>query len=119
MNRLIVIGALGLLLVLAILFGVRQCDERRSQAAQSKVERSQADAASNSAADAIGTVANAGEREAASEDLTRSNDRTIRNAPGANQTVDPRAADAGLRALCLRRAYSADPKCKLLGTSPK
>jgi Flp pilus assembly protein TadB len=83
----------------------------RSQAAQSRVERSQAEAASNSAADAIGTVARSGEDAAASEDLTRSNERDIRNAAGADDKVNPAARDAGLSALCKRQAYANDPRC--------
>lgn len=101
------------LAVLILLFGPAACNKFRSMADQSRIERSQSQAAQNSAADAIGTVSNAGEREAASEDLTRSNEREIRNAPGANDPVNPAARDAGLRALCLRNAYRDQPKCRV------
>lgn len=103
-----------LLLVGLVLFAVHSCDKRRSQAAQTRVERSQAEAASNSAADAIGTVARSGEAEAASEALTRSNEKEIRDAEGANDPINPAARDAGLRSLCRRTAYRDSPKCKLL-----
>lgn len=83
----------------------------RSQAAQSRVERSQAQAASNSAADAVGTVARSGEASAASEELTRQNERDIRDAEGANASVNPAVRDAGLTALCKRQAYRDDPRC--------
>lgn len=98
-------------LVLLVGFTVRSCDKRRSQGAQSRVERSQADAASNSAADAIGAVAASGEASAASEELTRQNERDIRNAAGADDKVNPAARDAGLSALCKRQAYANDPRC--------
>jgi hypothetical protein len=76
------------------------------------VERSQAEAAANSAADAIGTVAASGEAERASEDLTRINEQQIRAAEGSNAAVNPAARDAGIAALCRRQAYRDDPRCK-------
>lgn len=105
----IVVGVIALVLVVG--FTVRSCDQRRSKAAQSRVERSQAEAASNSAADAIGTVARSGESERASEDLTRSNEQQIRGAQGANDKVNPAVRDAGIAALCRRKAYATDPRC--------
>lgn len=106
----IIVGVIALILIAG--FTVRSCDKRRSQAAQSRMERSQADAASNSAADAIGTVARSGEAAAASEALTRSNEQKIRAAQGSNAAVDPAARDAGISALCGRVAYKNDPRCK-------
>lgn len=102
----------GALLIVAIGLGVHSCDKRRSQAAQVRVERSQAEAASNSAADAIGTVARSGEAAAASEALTRSNEQQIRGAAGANDKVNPAVRDAGIAALCRRQAYAHDARCK-------
>lgn len=102
----------GLLLIALVAFGVRSCDSRHSKAAQTRVEASQAQAASNSAADAIGTVAASGEAERASEDLTRSNEQQIRGADGANDKVNPAVRDAGIAALCRRQAYKDDPRCK-------
>jgi Flp pilus assembly protein TadB len=107
---LTVVGAI-LLIVAGALF-VRSCDKRRSQAAQSRMEASQAQAQSNSAADAINAVAASGRNEAASEDLTRSNERDIRAAQGANDKVNPAVRDAGITALCRRQAYRNDPRCK-------
>ena len=105
-----IVGAVLLLGIIA--FGVHSCEQRRSKAAQSRMERSQAEAASNSAADAINTVAASGEASRASEDLTRSNERDIRNAAGASDRVNPASRDAGLAALCKRAAYREDPRCK-------
>jgi hypothetical protein len=101
----------GVLLVAIILFGVHYCQKSRSQAAQTRVEQSQAAAASNSAADAVATVANSGEASAASEALTRSNEQAIRAAEGANDKVNPAVRDAGIAALCKRQAYAHDPRC--------
>jgi ABC-type xylose transport system permease subunit len=44
-------------LILVVGFTVRSCDKRHNQAAQARVEHAQSEAQSNSAADAIGTVA--------------------------------------------------------------
>ena len=112
----IIIGIIALVGI--VLFAVHSCDKRRSQAAQTRVERSQSEAASNSAADAIGTVARSGEAEAASEALTRSNEKEIRDAEGANDPVNPAARDAGLRSLCRRSAYRDSPKCRVLQPHP-
>jgi hypothetical protein len=110
--RMIAIAVAVLALVIGPMLVVRSCDKRHSQAAQERVEDSQAQAASNSAADAIATVSASGEAERASEDLTRANDRDIRAAEGAEVKVGAGVNAAGLKALCKRAAYRSDPKCK-------
>lgn len=117
-GRLVALVVGALVLIAAIGFGVSQCSKRRSEAAQSRVERSQADAASNSATDAIGTVSAAGTRETASEDLTRSNEREIRSADGAAERVKPGVDYAGRKALCSREAYRASEGCKIFRKEP-
>lgn len=115
-SRLIltIVGAI-VLIVAAALF-VRSCDKRRSEAAQTRVERSQAEAQTNSAVDAINTVTGVGGNTAVSEDLGRTNEQDIRNAEGASAKVGAGVGTAGLRALCKRAAYRNDPKCK--GVTP-
>lgn len=103
----------GVLLFLLVSFGLYQCDKRRSERAQSRVDAAQSEAATNSAADAIGTVSKAGEREAASESLTRDNERDIRAAPGAGDMVNSGVNAAGLQALCRRQAYKDSERCKI------
>lgn len=78
---------------------------------EAKLGRNQAEAAASSGADAVNVVGAAGVREGESADLTRSNNKEIRNAPGANATVAPPVRDAGLGGLCKRDAYKLDPKC--------
>lgn len=109
--RMIAIAVAVLALIIGPMLVVRSCDKRHSQAAQERVEDSQAQAASNSAADAIATVSASGRNEAASEELTRSNEKAIRAADGANDAVNPSVRDAGLASLCRRKAYRNDPKC--------
>lgn len=116
--RVIGFAVAAILLLLAVGLFVRSCDKRRSEAAQSRVERAQGTAASNSAADAVNTVAASGEAARASEDMTRKNEKDIRNAKGSDAAVDPAARDAGLRALCLRSAYRADPRCRVFKPNP-
>jgi hypothetical protein len=117
--RLLTMIAGGVLILALLAFGVRQCDKRRDQAAQSRMERSQAEAAAESAKDAIGTVSRSGEAAAASEELTRSNEKEIRNAQGADERVGAGVNAAGLRALCLRHTYRNDPRCRVFKPSPK
>ena len=79
--------------------------------AEARLSRNQAQAAQESGSDAVNTVGRAGEREAASDALTRSNEKEIRNAEGADAVVAAPVRDAGLASLCKRRAYSRDPRC--------
>lgn len=79
--------------------------------AEARLARNQAEAASQSGADAANTVAAAGAREADSGELTRTNEQEIRNAPGANTPVSAEASAAGMAALCRRAAYRNDPRC--------
>ncbi len=102
----------GLVLVAVIAFTMHSCDVRRSKAAQTRVERAQGTAQANSAADAVNTITRSGEEQAASEQQTRKNEEDIRNAKGSNAAIDPAARDAGITALCKRRAYANDPRCK-------
>ncbi len=111
------VGA-GILLVVLFSLTVTQCSKRRSMAAQERVEDAQAGAAANSAADAIATVQRSGEATATSEELTRTNEREIRDAEGANDAVNAGVRDAGLASLCRRAAYLNHPKCKLRQPAP-
>lgn len=113
--RRVIAYILGALLIVGLItFGVTQCDKRRNQAAQGRVDNAQAGAQSNSAADAIGTVQGAGQRETGSESLTRENEKEIKAAEGANQRIGPGVDYAGRAALCRRAAYANDPKCKVM-----
>lgn len=102
----------GIVLLIAVSIALTQCQKNRSQEVQGRVDQGQAGAASESANDAIGTVSEAGKREAASEGLTRANERDIRGADGAGDQMKPGVANAGRAALCKRAAYRDDPRCK-------
>lgn len=107
----LIVGAL--VLILLVGFTVRSCDQRRSKAAQARVDSAQAGAAAESSADAINTVSRSGEAQAESEALSRANERDIRAAEGAGERVGAGVNTAGRRALCKREAFKNDPKCAI------
>jgi lipopolysaccharide export LptBFGC system permease protein LptF len=108
----IIAAIVGIVMVVLLLtLGPQACTKWRSLMAQSRVDQSQAEAAQNSAAEAIGTVARSGEYQAASEAITRDNYRDIRAAQGSDQHVTAAVQGAGLVALCRRDAYKDAPKC--------
>lgn len=110
--RVIAYIAAAAIAVLVVWAAFHFWQKSRSQAAQARVQHEQTQALSNSASDAVGTVAASGEAAAASEALTRSNEQAIRAANGADAPVNPAARDAGIAALCRRQAYRNDPRCK-------
>lgn len=83
----------------------------RDAKTEAKLGRNQAEAASEAGRGAVNTVATAGARETDGEELTRSNEKEIRNAEGADAQVHGAARDAGLNSLCRRAAYRSDPRC--------
>jgi hypothetical protein len=102
-------AVIGLVAMLAMWLGYRAITaDARTEA---RLSRNQAEAARQSGADAVNTVGEAGEREAAGDALTRENNQEIRNAPGADAPVSAEAGAAGLAALCRRRAYRDEPRC--------
>ena len=103
----------GVVIIILALLLLSQCDKRRNEKAQAKVDSAQSEAATNSAADAIDTVSEAGRRETASEDLTRQNERDIRSAQGAGDRVNMDVHSTGLAALCKRQAYANTERCKI------
>ena len=110
------------LIALVLILGTLQfCSWQRArqQAVQSKVDRGQAGAARESAEDAIATQGNVAANASASEDLTRSNEREIRNAKGADQSVDAGVRDAGLASLCRRPAYRNHERCRVQQLNPR
>lgn len=106
------IAHVGLAAVLALIVAIAIWASGRNDRAQARVDRGQVGAAQASAGDAVNTIAGAGDREAASEDLTRANERDIRAAPGAEVKVSRQVDAAGRGALCSRDAYRNKPECK-------
>lgn len=101
---------LGLLAVLGALWWLYSTWTANPKA-EAKLGRNQAGAAAESGSEAVNTVGRAGDREAGDDALTRDNEREIRDAEGSDAPVATPARDAGLAALCRRRAYADDPRC--------
>lgn len=119
MNRkLIGLAILAAVILLLALWGPAACQKMRSQQAQSKLDRAQSDAFQNSAGDAVNTQSAVNQREREAEDLTRANDKEIRNAEGAGDRVNPGVRDAGLQSLCRRKAYRDSERCRVLRAPP-
>lgn len=107
----LIIGVL--VLIVAVSLTVRSCDKRRAEHAQNKVDQAQGDAFQNSATDAVTTQGEANKREADSEAMTRSNERTIRDAEGSTDAVNPAVRDAGFASLCKRPSFRNSPTGRL------
>lgn len=103
-----------LLFVMLFIWGPAACNKIRGLEQQTKIDRGQIEASHQSGSDAVNTVGTVASNQMQSEDLTRSNEKEIRNAQGANDAVNPAVRDAGLRALCRRKASAHDPKCRVL-----
>lgn len=105
----IIWAAIAVAVILALWLGYRALTaDSRTEA---RLARNQAEAVSQSGSDAVNTVGAAGDREAASDALTRDNEAAIRNAPGSDAAVSAEARAAGMGALCRRAAYKDDPRC--------
>ncbi len=105
----------GLILMAALVFYIPSClQKQRSQAAQARLDAEQGKAAVASGKDASEAQAAVNRNEVASEALGRENEKEIRNAEGSNAVVAAPANDAGMRALCQRKAYINSEQCRLL-----
>jgi hypothetical protein len=111
--RVIVIVVGVLLIVGVLLWGPAACQKIRSLGAQSKIDQAQGGAFQNSASDAVTTQGDTNKRETESEATTRSNEKDIRNAEGANDAVNPAVRDAGFASLCKRPSFRRSEAGKL------
>lgn len=102
--------AVGAIIVLLALWWVWSAI-RANPEAEARLSRNQAEAALESGTDAVNTVGAAAARETAAADLTRENERMIRDAEGSDAPITAAARDAGLDALCKRAAYRDSLRC--------
>ncbi len=107
------------LLALAAWFIIAQLTGGKRAKVEAKLNRNVAEAALESGRDAVGTVGAQQAAEAATDAVTRENDRDIRNAPGADAPVDPAVRDAWLRSVCRRASSRLDPKCVQFNSAPR
>ncbi|MEO5578306.1 MAG: hypothetical protein ABIR25_04550 [Sphingomicrobium sp.] len=106
----ILIATIALLIALA---GPAACRKLNSEAARARLGEASARAASRNGEDAVATVGVAARREQQSDALTRTNEKEIRDAQGADAVLDPAVRNAGLGGLCRRPAYRDDQRCRL------
>ncbi|MFS0736914.1 hypothetical protein ABC347_07680 [Sphingomonas sp. 1P06PA] len=108
-------------LVVGIIFYLRSCgaEKPRQEAAQAQADTARADGQVKAATDATGITADVLTNSAAIDQQTRESENAIRRAPGAEAILDVGVADAGRRAVCMRRAAARDPVCaRLLNPGP-
>ncbi|WP_299307850.1 hypothetical protein [uncultured Croceicoccus sp.] len=110
------IGAL-VMIVAGVWLSTAMTNDRRA-ATEGRLAEKQHEAAVASGRDAVATVSENAAAAAASDAMTMENEYAIRNAEGSDAVVDPRASDAGLRALCRRRSYLDDPRCVQFAPAP-
>ena len=103
--------AIGVALLLAAWWLVATLMGGKRAKVEAELNRNVAESALESGKDAVGTVGAQQAAEAASDRLSAENEKDIRNAKGADASVDPAVRDATLRSLCKRAAYRLDPKC--------
>ena len=106
----VMVGLVFLLCVVGFLY-LQSCRREPHAAAEQRVERAQSRATVESARDAISTQAKVAEAQSAGEELSRTNEKEIRDAKGADAPVDPALRDAGLASLCRRPAYRSSERC--------
>jgi hypothetical protein len=106
----VLLGVVAALLVVWALWWVYSTITAKPKA-EAKLRGNQVEAAQESGKDAVNTVGAAGEREAASADLDRTNEGDIRNAEGADAAVAAPVRDSGFASLCRRASYREHPKC--------
>ena len=105
--------ALAVIALLVALLGPAACRKLNAEAARARLGQEQVHAATKNGADAIATVGAAAAREQQSDQLTRDNDKEIRDAQGADAPIDPAVRDAGLGGLCRRAAYRDSERCRM------
>lgn len=98
------------IVVLAVLL-FNQWQRTRSAKTETRLATGQTGAALESGTDAVNTVGNRMDADAASDRITQENEDGIRSAEGANEAVAAAVGNAGLAGLCRRNAYRSKPEC--------
>lgn len=105
----LVVGCVALVIVCAGLWWAT--GGARRDAAIAKANAAFSDSKAKSGADAGQTLDKAHQASTDNEALSRENADAIRNAPGADQRLDPSLNRAALERLCRREAYRNEPDC--------
>lgn len=104
--RVIVLTLIGIMLVVALFFGVNQCSSRKTADKQAEVSGEQGNAATHAGAEAANTVGGVMTNDAATDALVGMGQTEI---AAATQGTKGKAAK---RAACRLNAYRDTPQCK-------
>jgi hypothetical protein len=104
--RAIVIGAIGLMLVLAVLFGLSECSARQTASKRAEVSKEQGSAATHAGADALNTVGNVASNDSATDATVTSGQAAIHDAPQGQKGKVSRKVACGFKSAAGR------PECK-------
>jgi ABC-type uncharacterized transport system substrate-binding protein len=101
------------LVAILLLYGAYRLfgDGPRRDAAVAQAQSALTAADNQSAHQAIQTIQDNADAEAAARQITRSNHVTIIQAPGAQDPVSAAVDTAGRRAVCLRKSAAGLPEC--------
>lgn len=105
-GRLIAMVAGGILLVGIVVFGLSQCASRKTAEKQAEVSAEMGNASTHSGAEALNTVGNVMQNDAATDALVGMGQTEI---AAATQGTKGKAAK---RAACRLKAYSGTPQCQ-------
>lgn len=97
---------LSLLILAMIVFGVSQCQSRKSAEKQAEVSKEQGQASVGAGAEAINTVGNVAAGDAETDASVSAGEAAIRNAP------DGQKGSATKAAICKLKTYRDTPQCK-------
>lgn len=101
-------GAIALLIVAVLTLSY--CSER-DRTGKANAGRVIAEGQTAAGRDAVGITAADAKADATTSNINRENENAIRNAPGAEDAVNPELAAAGRRGLCRYAAYRDRPEC--------
>lgn len=109
----IIVLALAAVALLALIFGVRSCQQRQTAGAQAKIEKGQANAGIAAGAEAGNTITAVLGNDAATDHTVQGGINEIRNAPPNDRGL------AAQRAACRLHNRSTDERCaRLLKADP-
>lgn len=104
--RAVAFAVITILLVIAILFGLGQCQSRRGAEKQGEVSKEQSSAATNSGQEALNTASNVSASDDETDKTVSQGQKDIENA------VAGQKGEAARKAACRLKAYKDTPECQ-------
>lgn len=106
--RIIVMIVAGLAILAMVIFGVSQCQSKKTAEKQAEVSKGQAGASIGSGSEAMNTVGNVANSDAATDAAVADGQSAVREAPDGLKGVATR------REACKLKTYANTPQCKEL-----